>query len=70
MEKYRLNLNDGELICSNHLKIDNTNLEPEEVAEQDVKFVSMSELNELRNINQLVPRDEVYDVLSEYLFRM
>ena len=37
---------------------------------QDVKFVSMSELNELRNTNQLVPRDEVYDILSEYLFRM
>ena len=37
---------------------------------QDIKFVSISELNELRNTNQLVPRDEVYDVLSEYLFRM
>lgn len=32
MKKYRLNSNDGELICPNHLKIDNTNLEPEEVA--------------------------------------
>lgn len=37
---------------------------------QDIKFVSISELNELRNTDQLVPRDEVYDVLSEYLFRM
>ena len=32
MKKYRLNSNDGEFICPNHLKIDNTNLEPEEVA--------------------------------------
>ena len=37
---------------------------------QDIKFVSISELNELRNTDQLVPRDEVYDVLAEYLFRM
>ncbi len=32
MKKYRLNSNDDEIICENHLKIDNTNLEPEEVA--------------------------------------
>ena len=37
---------------------------------QDIKFVTISELNELRKTNQLVPRDEVYDVLSEYLFRI
>ncbi len=32
MEKYRLNSNAGELIFPNHIKINNTNLEPEEVA--------------------------------------
>lgn len=32
MQKYRLNSNEGETICPNHLKIDNTNLSPEEVA--------------------------------------
>ena len=37
---------------------------------QGIKFVTISELNELRKTNQLVPRDEVYDVLSEYLFRI
>ena len=37
MEKYRLNSNDGELICANHMKINNTNLEPEEVADQVVE---------------------------------
>ncbi len=31
MEKYRLNSNDDETICDNHLKIDNTNLSPNEV---------------------------------------
>ena len=33
MKKYRLNSNEGETICENHLKIDNTNLSPEEVAD-------------------------------------
>lgn len=37
MEKYRLNSNAGELICPNHLKINNTNLEPDEVADQVVE---------------------------------
>lgn len=37
---------------------------------QDIKFVTISELNELRKTDKLVPRDEVYDVLSDYLFRM
>lgn len=32
MEKYRLNSNEGETICPNHLKINNTNLSPEEVS--------------------------------------
>ena len=33
MEKYRLNSYDDEFICNNHIKIDNTNLLPEEVAD-------------------------------------
>ena len=32
MKKYRLNSNEGETICPNHLKIDNSHLSPEEVA--------------------------------------
>lgn len=32
MNKYRLNSNDNEKICPNHIKIDNTNLSPDEVA--------------------------------------
>ncbi len=37
---------------------------------QNIKFVNITELNELRKTDKIVPRDEVYDVLSEYLFRM
>ena len=41
MEKYRLNSNDGETICPNHIKINNTNLEPEEVADQVVEYFKL-----------------------------
>ena len=37
---------------------------------QDIKFVTVTELNKLRESNQLVKRDEVYDTLIEYLFRI
>lgn len=33
IEKHRLNSNDGETICLNHLKINNTNLSPDEVSD-------------------------------------
>lgn len=32
IEKYRLNSNEDEMICPNHLKINNTNLSPDEVS--------------------------------------
>ena len=41
MEKYRLNSNDGELVCQNHLKINNTILEPEEVADQVIEHFKL-----------------------------
>jgi len=41
MKKYRLNSNDGELICPNHVKINNTNLEPDEVAEQVINYFQL-----------------------------
>ena len=37
---------------------------------QDIKFVTISELNELRNSGEIVERNEVYDVLNEYLYRI
>jgi cytidylate kinase len=36
-KKFRLNSFDDEFICENHLKIDNTNLEPDEVADIIIK---------------------------------
>jgi cytidylate kinase len=41
MKKYRLNSNDGELICTNHIKINNTNLSPEKVAEQVIEYFKL-----------------------------
>lgn len=37
---------------------------------QAIKFVTVSELNKMREENLLVERDECYDALSEFLFRM
>lgn len=42
MEKYRLNSNDGEEVCPNHLKINNTNLSPEEVSTIIVERFNLS----------------------------
>ncbi len=41
MNKYRLNSNKGEKICKNHLKINNTNLEPEEVANKIIEYFKL-----------------------------
>ena len=35
--KHRLNTNDGELLFKNHIKIDNTNLSPDEVADMIIE---------------------------------
>ena len=37
---------------------------------QAIKFVNISELNEMREKNLLVQRDECYNELSNYLFRI
>ena len=37
---------------------------------QAIKFVSISKLNEMREQGLMVERDECYDALSEYLFRI
>lgn len=47
---------------------DNIRFQASEV--QAIKFVSISELNKLREDNLLVQRDECYDELSNYLFRI
>ena len=46
----------------------NIRFQKEEV--QAIKFVNISTLNEMRENNELVERDECYDALTDYLFRM
>lgn len=50
------------------LNKDNIKFQESEV--QAIKFVSITELNEMRQNNLLVPRDECYNELSNYLFRI
>ena len=37
---------------------------------QSIKFATMSEINKMREEGLMVERDECYNCLSEYLFRM
>lgn len=48
MEKYRLNSNEGETICPNHLKINNTKLSPDEVSDIIIEKFELS-LKETKN---------------------
>lgn len=44
-EKYRLNSNEDEFLCKNHLKVDNTNMSPEEVANYVIEYFSLESTN-------------------------
>lgn len=48
MKKYRLNSNEGETICPNHLKIDNTNLSPEEVANRVINYFGIQTIEDIQ----------------------
>lgn len=50
--------------------LSNDNIRFQESEVQAIKFVTISELNEMRDKKQLVPRDECYNELSNYLFRI
>lgn len=50
------------------LSVENIKFQTSEV--QAIKFITISELNEMREKNLLVTRDECYDALAEYLFRL
>ena len=50
------------------LKNENIKFQSSEV--QAIKFVTISEINEMRENNLLVNRDECYNALAEYLYRM
>lgn len=56
------------ILRKNDLVLENIKFQESEV--QAIKFVSISELNEMREQDLLVQRDECYDTLTEYLFRM
>lgn len=56
------------ILRQNGLTTDNIRFQSSEV--QAIKFVSISELNEMREKNIVVKRDECYDELSNYLFRL
>ncbi len=56
------------ILRQNGLRVDNLKFQEREV--QAIKFINISELNEMREKNLLVPRDECYDELSNYLFRI
>lgn len=50
--------------------LSDVNIKFQESEVQAVKFVSISELNEMRKNNLIVSRDECYDVLTDYLYRL
>lgn len=56
------------ILRQNGLRVDNLKFQDSEV--QDIKFVSITELNEMRKNNFLVNRDECYNELANYLFRI
>lgn len=47
-----------------------TNIKFQSSEVQAIKFVTINELNEMRENNLIVNRDECYDELSSYLFRI
>ena len=46
MDKYRLNSNEGEKICDKHLKINNTNLSPNEVSDIIIEKFNLNIIKE------------------------
>ena len=50
--------------------LNENNIKFQESEVQAIKFVNISELNEMREKNILVERNECYDELSNYLFRI
>ncbi len=50
--------------------LNDENIKMQESEVQAIKFVTVQELNELREKNLLVDREEVYNSLIEYLFRL
>lgn len=67
-EHYDRQYYDFFILRQNGLTAENIKFQNSEV--QAIRFVSISELNEMREQGLLVSRDECYDELSAYLFRI
>lgn len=67
-EHYDRQFYDFFILRQSGLRKDNIKFQESEV--QNIKFVSISELNEMREKNLLVDREECYNALAEYLFRI
>lgn len=67
-EHYDRQFYDFFILRQNGLTAENIRFQEEEV--QAIKFVSINELNKMREEGKLVNRDECYDELAAYLFRI
>lgn len=67
-EHYDRQYYDFFILRQNGLTADNLKFQSSEV--QAIKFVNINELNEMREQGIMVPRDECYNALQEYLFRI
>ena len=67
-EHYDRQFYDFFILRQSGLREDNIRFQESEV--QNIKFVNISELNEMREKKLLVDREECYNALTEYLFRI
>ncbi len=52
MEKYKLNTDDGEILFENHIKIDNTNLSPDEVTEIIIEKLNLKKIKRQEEVEK------------------
>ena len=52
MEKYKLNTDDGEILFKNHIKIDNTNLSPDEVTEIIIEKLNLKRIKRQEEVKK------------------
>ena len=52
MEKYKLNTDDGEILFENHIKIDNTNLSPDEVTEIIIEKLNLRRIKQQEEVQK------------------
>ena len=52
MEKYKLNTDDDEILFENHIKIDNTNLSPDEVTEIIIEKLNLKRIKRQEEVEK------------------